>query len=665
MEPARQEAPRRPWRPIRLILGLGIPAALLVAIVAVWSWDWFVPLAESRLSAALGRPVRITHLHVALGRTTHVTFTDVTVGNPEGFEAEPPFARVPRLTVAFDALAYLRDRSVILPSIEVERPNLHIAETPDGRQNYAFDLGAGPAGDSADPAAQRAGPRIGELRIQDGTARVVIPRLQADLTATLGTRHPEGRDPGVVVEAQGTYAGQPVALEFAGGALLNLRDETSPWPFDLRIQNGPVRVVVAGTLRDPLQLAGAEVRLELAGPDMALLTPWTGVPIPQTTPFQATGRLDYAEGRFRVREIAGQLGRTDLSGTVTVLPAGPGRERAEVTADLRSRRVDLDDWAGFIGSQPGNAATPGQTPQQRAAVARARVSARLMPTRPINMPRLLGTDVHLTYVGDRLEGSAPLERLDVRMDIVAGVIRLHPLRFGIGQGGIQADVTLTPAEDGSFRAQATADFTRIDVSRLLAPTGFRGQGTLGGVARIDSRGRSLAEIMGRADGEVAAVVVGGDLSALLVDLSGLQFGRALLSLLGVPERTQLRCFIAEFALQRGTLVSRTLVLDTDNLVINGEGTVNLGREQLNLRIRGESKRLSVGALPASIAITGSFKDPDIGPDLAELATRGGVAGALGALAGPLALLPTIQFGTEDSPACTGLIRSRRSAPARR
>jgi len=46
----------------------------------------------------------------------------------------------------------------------------------------------------------------------------------------------------------------------------------------------------------------------------------------------------------------------------------------------------------------------------------------------------------------------------------------------------------------------------------------------------------VADILGHGNGALKLFMTGGDLSALLVDLSGLQFGNALLSSLGLPKR---------------------------------------------------------------------------------------------------------------------------------
>lgn len=636
------------------LLGFGLPLVAIILLIVFWSWNWFIPLAEARASAALGRPVRIGDLHVALGRVTTVTLRGLRVENPEGFAADPPFAAADRLAVELDVMAFLRDRAILIPTITIDRPAVQVLENAAGDKNYALSFGGPPAGESAEPDP---GPKLGTLRITDGAARVDIPRLRAAFDTTIATRDPDGQPSQIVVESRGRYAGQPITAQAVGGAVLSLRDETTPWPIDLRVQNGATRVTLVGTLRNPLQFAGADLRLDLQGPDMTLLQPLIGVPIPPTPPYRLAGRLDYAAARIRFTGMEGRIGRSDLAGDITV---DPGGVRPDVTADLRSNRVDLDDLAGFIGSQPGTATTPGQTPQQRAAVARAQASAKLLPTTPINLPRLRAADIHLKYRGARIDNAAPLERLDLDLDIVDGVIHAHPLRFGIGQGGIEGDIKLSPRDDGAFRAEARADIRRIDVSKLLAPTGFRGQGRLGGVAQLDATGRSLSDLIGRGDGSLTAVVIGGDLSAILVDLSGLQFGRALLSALGVPSRATLRCFIGDFELRRGQLQTRTFVVDTDSSIINGRGSVDLTRERLDLRLRTEAKQLSIASLPTSIGITGPLKDPGIMPDLGELAARGGAAVGLGLLFPPLALLPGLQFGADDSAECDQVIaRARR------
>lgn len=161
----------------------------------------------------------------------------------------------------------------------------------------------------------------------------------------------------------------------------------------------------------------------------------------------------------------------------------------------------------------------------------------------------------------------------------------------------------------------------------------------------------MSAIVGRGDGTLLVTMAkGGEINALLLDLSGVQLGRALLSAIGMPEKEHVRCMIADFVLQRGILSSRTLVLDTTDHIISGGGRIDLAREVLELVVRSDTKRFSIGTLATPILIYGAFKDLHYRPDV-ELAARGGAAIGLGLLFPPAALLPMIQFGVGDDSPC--------------
>lgn len=633
-------------RLLRPLLLVGIPVAAIAALVVFWNWDWLVPIVQGRASSALGRHVTIAHLQVHLGRVTTVDADDVRIANPPGFPENGDFARIARVTVKTDVMAYLRSRQIVLPEIALERPEVQASQTADGKDNYTLSLSGGP------------GAKIGSVHIYDGQAHVVIPSLKADFTLRIATRDVPGMakpEAQIVVDAKGAYAGQPITGQLVGGALLSLRDAENPYPVTLQLANGATHVSLAGTLTDPLTLGGADLKLELSGADMRDLYHLTGIPIPETPAYRIAGQLDYADRKFRFRDFRGVVGSSDLRGTIE---EDPGQERPVVTADLASTRVDLADLGGFIGATPGRQSTVNQSAAQKRELARAEASPKLLPDAPISLPKLRAADVKLSYRGEHILGrSVPLDNLVANLSIVDGKVALDPVSFGVGRGRIAG----TAALDGTgnmVRAKARVDFEHVDVARLMAATHtFGGAGAIGGHLDIVTSGNSLAQMLGNGDGQLRLLMIGGDLSALLVDLSGLEVGNAILAALGVPKRTPVECMVADFSLQKGLLNTRTLLLVTKQANVHGTGSVNLRNETIDYKLNTEAAHFSIGSLHTPIDIKGPLKSPSIRPEVEGLAARGGIAAALTAVMPPAAILATIEFGKDESRECAARISS--------
>ena len=635
--------PRRRWPFV-----VGIVAVALIILVVAFRWDWLIPVIEPRASAALGRPVRIGHLHVALGKTTRIIADEVSIGNPPDWHESGPFATADHLTADINAVALITKRAIELPLIQLDHPVVDAQQIAGGKANWSF-------GSSSSGSSDSSGPTIGRLVINDGSVHVRSATLSADFQVEVHTKSGDDANKDqIIAAAKGTYAKQPITASFVGGALLSLRAAGDPYPIDLKVQNGPTTATAEGTIEDPLAFQGARVRLTFTGPNMALLLPLTGIAIPETPPFRVSGALNYTDGLVKFDDLAGKVGSSDLAGSLSV---DTKPSRPVLTANLQSKLVDLRDLSGFIGSDPGEGSKGPKKP--------ARADGKILPDAPISLPKLNVADVHLRYVAHRIEGNRqPLDDMTVSMDIVNGDVSLHPLSFGVGKGAISSQIQLNE-RDKALAMKADVDFRNVDVSKLLNATGVaQGAGFIGGRAVIEGTGRSLGAILGDSNGEIKLYMgSGGNLSALLVDLSGLQFGNALLSSLGIPSRERVECLITDVSIQKGIAESRLTMLDTNDSRVGITGNVNLKTERLGLLLRTQSKHFSIGSLPTPIGIDGTLGNPSIQPDLKEAGARAAAAVGLAVLLTPVAgLLPTIQFGTGDDHACTGLLREIKIPP---
>lgn len=185
---------------------IGIPIVVILLLVAFWNWDWFIPIVESRASAAIGRKVTIQHLHVRLGRVVQVVADGIVVANPPDWpKDDPPLADIRSLTIQADALGYIRGHGLVLPMIGVDLPKMLVAETAKGDANFRLATSSGGGGST----------KIGEIRINDGDAHIVMAKLKADFKTHVETQG-SGDAAKIVVDAKGTYAAQPITGRLIG-----------------------------------------------------------------------------------------------------------------------------------------------------------------------------------------------------------------------------------------------------------------------------------------------------------------------------------------------------------------------------------------------------------------------------------------------------------------
>jgi AsmA family protein len=269
----------------------------------------------------------------------------------------------------------------------------------------------------------------------------------------------------------------------------------------------------------------------------------------------------------------------------------------------------------------------------------------------------------------------PLEGMMVDLTLEDGQLTFEPLRFDIAGGKLESTIRL----DG--RAERLAGDLELDVrnirlNQLLARFDVdiaelemeqEGVGTFGGHAQLAVRGNSIKELAGSADGQIALIMRGGRINALIVEGLGLDVGEALALLLTGDEEQQsemvpIRCFASRFDVRDGLIEARALVLETADSTITGRGQVDLGEESLSLEFVAHPKDPSILSASTPIRIEGSFKDPKIDLISEELKEKSLAALALGVVM-PIvgAILPFFESGETEETDCPRLLQAAASA----
>jgi uncharacterized protein involved in outer membrane biogenesis len=619
----------------------------------LFDWNWFRPVVEARFSAALGRAVTIDHLSVKLSRAPLVIFDHMIVANPPSFPPDTHLGEIDRLSFRVDLKSLLQG-SVVIPELTIDHPVSRLERSPSGEPNWKL-AGVGDGSSSTPP------PQIGRLTINDGHAHLTDPVIRSDLEMTLRTEdRPDGVSE-VVLQGKGTYAGAPTMISLRGGSLLSLRQADVRYPIDLRWDVGPTHMRLTGSVDDPMSFAGLDGMLDMSGPDLAKLYPMLGLAMPPSPPYHLKGKIAYADRVVHFTNFNGSLGSSDLNGTLTVDTKG---DKPRLNGDLNSRKLVFADLAGFVGGDPGKPDAPNATPQRKAVAEEAKASDKALPAKRIDLDKLNSMNAHVTYRGKRIQADyLPIDDLTADLTLENGRLQLQPLNFGVGKGTIALKVDIDSHVDPPHVSVST-DFRRLDLQRIMQQTKtFEGFGTIGGHADVVSNGGSAAEIMANGDGGITLVMAGGEISALLMELAGLEVADALgVAVTDKNAKYKIRCMVADSDLHAGVLEIKTLVFDTTDTTLTGKGTIDFHDESLKLKIEPHPKDPSILTFRAPVNVSGTLKHPTAIPDPAVTAGRVAAMVGLGILLpGIGALMPTIELGLGKDSDCAGLIAAAKRA----
>jgi AsmA family protein len=619
---------RKKW-----LVGTGAGLLLLAAAVSAIDWNLARPYIARQVNRSTGRSFEIKgDLKVRLSLWgPRIIANDIVMGNAE-WSKDPAMARVKRVDLILSIPKLMIGR-LSFPEISLSDFHVTLETNRDGTPNWVF----GKSG------RQGKFPHIGSLSIDNGTLTFRDPTSSTNLSFVLNTSTAKGEQDIVELQGKGKFNGMDTKLHLRGGALLALRRADRPYPIKVTLQVGTTKATINGTLLDPLHLKKEKVNFVLEGSDLAQLYPITGVPFPPTPAYALSGYLIHAGGIWTFERIQGTVGKSDLSGDLSV----DGSKAPQlITAYLESRSLELKDLSGFIGadliSGPRN---------------------KVLPTKPYNLEKIRAADVDVRFKGEEIiTENLPIEKMDAHLVIKDGQLKLAPLNFKTAGGHLLTEITM----DGRGPHIVThADITvkGLHLDQLLPTSKLTASnpGIMGGRAKIDARGDSLSQMMGTANGEAALIMDGGTISELLLRKSNVDIANSFLVLVRGDTNVPIRCMVANFKAVDGNFKVQDLVLDTPKVNITGDGNVNFADESLHLRLASRSKGFSLVSLRGPILVTGTLMKPKVKPDTAKVAARGGAAVGLAVVTvGVAGLIPLLDFGDNKDSNCAALMDQARS-----
>jgi AsmA family protein len=590
----------------------GIVAIALAVFIATLDQNKAKKYISAGVSKVTGRQLSINgDLKLDLGWISRLSASEIQFQNAS-WSKHPQMAEVGLFDVEIDLWQLIRHFRVVLPTVTISQPKVVLEKNAEGSANWEFR--AAPAVTEPVPENRGDFPVIEKLIIKDGMLR--FDNQESKTEIELKVTEAEGAgflEAPVKLKAEGTYQKLPLTLSVDGGSYQNLRSSKEPYPLKVNLGAGKLKARIDGNLTEPLAMKGEDVTLDIQGDDMANLYPLIHLVFPSTPPYRLKGHLKHDGKVWSFANFSGRVGDSDLSGNIRVDTAP---KRPFMKADLVSNLLDFDDLAGFIGGKPGTA--PGETTseEQKKQAAAEKDGDRIFPDQRYDLERLRAMDADVRLRAKKiLAPKLPIDDLNATLNLNDGVLSFAPAAFGVANGRMEIYSTF----DGSKRpskVKIDARLRHLDLKRFLADTSFA-QKTLSpieGRIVLTGSGESFRELMATASGNTFLAMSGGEISELLVRLAGLDVAHALGVVIRGDKPIPVRCALLNLQGQDGQMGVQTLVFDTANSVVSGEGNIDLRDEKVNIVVLPVPKGFSPLSLRSYIRVTGGFKNISVFPD---------------------------------------------------
>jgi AsmA family protein len=581
-----------------LVLLIGL---LGVAAYVFVTSDYVRAQVENHAGAVAGRKTKIAKISVDWGWISHVHLEDVEVSNADWGKADHMFKAQ---AIDIDIRLWpLMHGQFVLPRLILRKPELYLERNAQDESNWSLKQSpvAGGAVQQLQPEHRHETPLIGRLEIVDGRLSYIDAKRKLDLSGTVQTATGQaGAEPQAELSLKGNLEGQSLSLHFVGGSMLMLRETEQPYPVDLNVAYGDTKLTIKGSLQDPIQFKGGNVQLSLAGPDLSDIYPLLGIPGPPTPPYRIIGKLHKEPGIWRVTDMAWHTGDSDLSGDVAI---DQRTKPSRLKANLVSERLAFADLAPLVGATPGKTGTVS-----------TQAKGELFPNTPLHMERLRAMNMDVTLDAKKVVAPSylPVQALAARVQVEDGQALVRPLNIVFGGGTVAGELAVDARTDNPT-TRTNLRFHDVDLAAFFRGSRFfdTTKGKLQGRIVLTGNGRSLAQVMGTASGDIVLAMTGGSISGLIVSLAGLQIADALVLYITGDNRIPVRCAMGRLVFDHGLVTFDKTIMDTRKSVLHFDGKAALMTQVVKAKITSDPKQFDLLDLHAPVLIEGKIRKPAI------------------------------------------------------
>ncbi|MEA3276525.1 MAG: AsmA family protein [Pseudomonadota bacterium] len=422
----------------------GLLAALVLIILVVVAFsipielDWVKGKIETSASEALGRPFAIEGpLTLVPSMPPAAQIEGVRIGNPKGWP-EADLARLDLARAELRILPLLKGE-VLIEEISVEGLQVSLETNAEGESNWL--LKKSDEAPTPEPEEEREPPALKFIELAELSLRdIVLTHRDAAIDKTFElelkeiTGSAEDLEP-MRLLIQGTVQDVPYEVNFSGGSLASLVADKASWPLDVSATAVGAKLTIGGEIAQPLRGRGLALDFDLTGPRMKDLEVILGTRLPPIQSFGLQGRIEEADGKYRIADLKGEIATTGVTGSFEADISG-ARPRLQGDIDIQS--IDAGPFFAAIGEEEKVQAEGAPQPEQ---------SDRALPEEEVAEP------AKKVDVDEPVLTLEPLERFDAQLKVTIHEVVNAPmtlrdasLQVSVADGKLAAPMALTLAE---------------------------------------------------------------------------------------------------------------------------------------------------------------------------------------------------------------------------
>ena len=631
-----------------VVLVIVVLLSAVLVIVSTYDYNKLKPQIESAFKEATGRELTLKgKLDLEVGLNPTLVVTDAALQNaPWG--SRPEMAEIKRFEVQL-SLIPLIFRHLDVRRLVLVNPDILVETSPSGESNLGFltKMSTGKANKES-PTANKVRLTVNEIDVKNGhltyrngktNAAYVVMLKRFDASAPSADRP-------LKLSLDGSYNGKSFSVSGNVVPLASLSDTSRPWPFNLTMSIAGATASLEGTIRDLTGLRGLNILVKAKSNDAGQMGELLGEPIPVQGPVEMSCRItDPRPKVYEIAELNVKAAGSDVNGS---LSADLSKPRPLLTADLRSKRIDL---RSFVGKKEG----PSKKQE---------TGNRVFPNSPLPLESLPSIDATVSLnAAEVLTPQLALRDLDAGLALTDGRLSIKPLTAVVGGGNLNGRIDVE--SQGKAAQMATiVTIKQLDVGalerELKKPNILEGRADVS--VNVSGRGESVAGLMAGLNGMVYVIMGEGRINNRYMGILGSNITSNVFRMINPFNKespsTQVSCIVCGFKITNGIAETTALVVNSDYMSVVGDGTLNLQTEGLDFSLKPVPKEgigtgitgklnVSLGELTRPFKLGGTLAHPSLGIDYEQTAIAAGKAVGGLMLLGPVGLGSVLVGSSSD------------------